>query len=60
MKREVVIKTVNEFPKDVDLDQLFERLIFVKKVQEGIDQADEGKVVPHTKVVASFKRKWRK
>lgn len=60
MKREMVLKTVNEFPKDVDLDQLFERLLFVKKVQEGIEQADQGKVIPHAKVVASFKRKWRK
>ncbi|MFZ1694092.1 MAG: hypothetical protein WAT74_12905 [Flavobacteriales bacterium] len=60
MKRETVIKTVKEFPPDVDLDALFERLLFLKRLDAGIAAANAGDVVRHEKVVAQFKRKWRK
>ena len=60
MKRETVIKAVREFPTDVDLDELFERLLFIKRVEAGLAAADAGRKVSQEKVEAHFKRKWRK
>lgn len=60
MKRDIVLKTVKEFPADVDLDELFERLLFVRKVEAGLADADEGRKVSQAKVEEHFKRKWRK
>lgn len=60
MKRETVLKTVKEFPADVDLDALFERLLFIRKVELGLAAADKGLKVGQAKVEEHFKRKWRK
>ena len=60
MKRQTAIETINEFPKEFNLDDLFERLLFIEKVEKGIEQADKGQTVPHAKAVAMLKKKWRK
>lgn len=60
MKRETVLKAVKEFPAEVDLDALFERLLFIRKVEAGLAAADVGRKVSQAKVEAHFKRKWRK
>lgn len=60
MKREKVIAAVNELPKEFDLDKLFERLLFIDKVEKGLRQAKQGKTVPHKKVMNEFRRKWAK
>ncbi len=54
------MKTVKEFPADVDLDALFERLLFIRKVELGLAAADKGLKVGQSKVEEHFKRKWRK
>ena len=36
MKRERILQTVNEFPKEVDLNKLFERLLIVEKIEKGL------------------------
>jgi hypothetical protein len=60
MKRQTAIETINEFPKEFDLDDLFERLLFIEKVEKGIEQADKGHTIEHSKALAMFKKKWRK
>lgn len=60
MKRETVLKAVKEFPAEVDLDRLFERLLFIRKVEAGLVAADEGRKLGQAEVEAHFKRKWRK
>lgn len=60
MKREKVIEAVNELPKEFDLDKLFERLLFIEKVEKGLKQAQQGKTVSHKKVMNEFRRKWGK
>jgi predicted transcriptional regulator len=54
MKRDKVIETVNDLPQEFELDELIERLIFAEKVEKGLKQADEGKVVPHEDVKKQF------
>ena len=60
MKRETVLKAVKEFPAEVDLDALFERLLFIRKVEAGLAAADAGAKVSQAQAEAHFKRKWRK
>lgn len=59
MKRDKVIETVNEFPKEFDLEELMEKLVFIDKVEKGLLQADEGRTLPHSEVKAKMKE-WRR
>ncbi len=60
MRREKVIEAVNDLPKEFDLDKLFEKLLFIEKVEKGLRQAKQGKTIPHKRVVNEFRRKWGK
>ena len=60
MKKQKVIQTINEFQKEVDLIELFERLLVTEKIEKGLLQIETGQIVTHEKVVAHFKKKWRK
>ena len=42
MKREKIIDAVMSLPQEFDLEQLMERLIFVEKVEQGLQQLDNG------------------
>lgn len=57
MKKEKVIETVNGFPQEFDLEELIEKLILVEKIEKGLKQVDEGKIVPHEQVKEIVK-KW--
>ena len=59
MKRDKVLETINEFPKEFDLEELMEKLVFIDKVEKGLKQAEEGNTIPHSKVKATIKE-WRK
>jgi len=57
MKRDKAIDTVKELPQEFELEELMERLVFIEKVEKGLQQAEEGKVAPHEKVKEILK-KW--
>jgi predicted transcriptional regulator len=57
MKRDKVMETVKEFPQEFDLEELIERLVFVEKVEKGLEQIKQGKTVPHEQVKDMIK-KW--
>ncbi|MCX6222396.1 MAG: hypothetical protein NTZ69_15600 [Bacteroidia bacterium] len=50
MKKELVIDAIREFPPDFELESLFEKLIFMEKVEKGLIELEQGKTVPHNKV----------
>ncbi len=50
MKRDKVIDTVKELPKEFGLDVLLERLVFIEKVEHGLMQVKQKKVITHSKV----------
>ncbi len=60
MKKEIVIETINEFSKEINLDDLFERLIIKEKIDKGLKQIENGETVSHEDVIAHFKKKWLK
>jgi hypothetical protein len=57
MKKELVIDAIKEFPQDFDLDILFEKLIFMEKVEKGLSQLEQDKTIPHGEVKEII-RKW--
>lgn len=60
MKKEFVLEAIHEFPSEIDLNELFERLMIKEKLAEGVTQIEKGQTISHEKVVARFNRKWRK
>jgi hypothetical protein len=59
MNKEKVIETVKDMPENFDLDVLMERLIFVEKVEKGLDQLKNGQVSAHEDI-KKMVDKWRK
>lgn len=57
MKREKVIDAVKELPQEFELEELVETLIFVEKVEQGLNQLEEGKTVEHAQV-KELAKKW--
>lgn len=58
MKREKVVETVNEFPQEFELEEFIERLVFVEKIEKGLQQIKEGKTLSHKQVKETVK-KWQ-
>jgi predicted transcriptional regulator len=45
LTKEIVQKTIDSLPASFTIDELIDELIFREKVEEGIQQADAGKVI---------------
>lgn len=60
MKKQTIQQTVDELPKEVDLNDFFERLLVREKIEKGLEEIEKGQTVPHEKVVAHFQKKWRR
>jgi predicted transcriptional regulator len=57
MKKDKVLDTIKALPQEFELDELLEKLIFIDKVDSGLAQVEQGKVIPHDKVKEAVK-KW--
>jgi predicted transcriptional regulator len=57
--KEKLIKAVEELPDDVSIEDVMERLLFLAKVEKGIEQADKGQTVSHDDVKEKMS-KWLK
>jgi len=51
------METVKEFPQAFELEDLIERLVFVEKVEKGLQQVQEGKTISHEQV-KEMTKKW--
>jgi predicted transcriptional regulator len=59
LTRDKVNKTIKRLPEKFTIDELIEQLIFIEKVEEGLKQSDEGKVVSNEDVRLIIE-KWSK
>ena len=59
MKKTVVINTLNELPKEFQLEDLIERLIVIEKIDAGLKETKEGKTVSH-EAAKKLIAKWSK
>lgn len=59
MRREKAIEALNEMPAEFELEQLIERLIFIEKVEKGLEQIKKGETKTHEQV-KELVQTWRK
>jgi hypothetical protein len=59
LTREKVHKTIQHLPEKFTIDELIEQLIFIEKVEEGLLQSDERKVISNEDVKLIIE-KWSK
>ena len=59
LTREKVIKSIQDLPDSFTIDELIDRLIFIEKLEQGLQQSAEGKVIPHEEVKKIIE-KWSK
>ena len=59
MTKDKVLETVNDLPQEFDLDEFIERLIFVDKVEKGLDQLNKGETKTHKEAKRIIKS-WQK
>lgn len=45
MTQQLVLETLKKMPEHFDVEELIERLIFIDKVEEGLEDSKNGKVV---------------
>lgn len=42
-----VLEAVQRLPDDATFDDAIERIVFLAKIEQGLEQADAGQTVPH-------------
>ena len=57
--KERVVKAIQELPEDASIEDAMERLLFLAKIERGLQQADAGQTIPHADVKARM-AKWLK
>ena len=59
LTKEKLNKTINNLPDSFTIDELIDQLIFFEKVEEGLKESEEGKVVSNEDVKLMID-KWSK
>jgi len=57
--KEKVIKVVRALPHNASIEDAMERLLFLAKIEKGLNQADSGQTIPHSRVKEKMS-KWLK
>lgn len=57
--KQKVLKAVQGLPENASYEDAMERLLFLAKIEKGIQQADAGQTIPHEKIKQKMKR-WLK
>lgn len=45
MTKEQIVETVQQLPDNFELEDLFERLLLIKRIEEGVRQSDNGETL---------------
>ena len=57
--KERAVRAVQELPDDASIEDAMERLLFLAKIEKGIQQADAGQTISHAEVKERM-AKWLK
>jgi hypothetical protein len=60
MKKHTVIETLDSFEEEFDTELLIEKLLFIEKVEKGLKDVEEGKVIEYTEAKKKFLDRWSK
>lgn len=58
MNKTKVIETLEKLPKEFSTEELIDKLIFIEKVEQGINDAEEGKVISLEEAKNRMGEKW--
>lgn len=58
MNKSKVIETLNKLPEEFSTEELIDKLIFVEKVEQGLKDSDEGKVISLDEAKERMAKKW--
>jgi len=59
MNREKLMETIKDMPQDFELEALMEKLVFIEKVEKGLEQLESGNTITHEQVKQRVKQ-WSK
>jgi predicted transcriptional regulator len=59
MRKKSIIRVINDFPANVKLDEVIERLVVLEKIEAGLNDLKEGNTISHESVKRRVKR-WSK
>jgi len=59
MKKYKVIEVLDYTPDEFDVEELVEKLLFVEKIEKGIHDAEEGKVMSLLEARQKMESKWQ-
>jgi predicted transcriptional regulator len=48
--KEKVLQAVQELPENASIEEAMEKILFVAKIERGIQQADQGQTISHAQV----------
>lgn len=59
MKKTEVIQSLQDLPEDVSADEIIERILVLKHIDQAFEELRQGKGIPHEQVMADAKE-WLK
>ena len=48
--KQMVLQTVKRLPANASIEDAMEKLLFLAKVEKGLNQAEAGRTIPHDRV----------
>jgi hypothetical protein len=57
--KQQVRELLNRLPDDCSLDDVLYHLYVVRSIEEGLADADAGRVIPHAEVAEALRRRWQ-
>jgi hypothetical protein len=59
MKKHKVIETLDQLPDEFNIEELVERLLFIEKVEKGVQDADQGRTMTLLDAKNKLEKKWQ-
>ena len=56
LTRAAVLEHIQQLPERFSIDELMERLLFIYKLEQALEQSKSGQVTPHDKVKEKYQR----
>ena len=58
MNKSKVIETLDKLPEEFSTEELIDKLIFIEKVEQGMKDSEEGKVISLDEAKDRISKKW--
>ncbi|MBC8043242.1 MAG: hypothetical protein IAF08_07335 [Rhizobacter sp.] len=58
--KEKVLKAIDQMPATATFEDIVEQIFFLRKIEQGMKDSQEGKLYSQAQVEEHFNRKWQK